>query len=609
MKRYYPLALLVLVALVVAASGMFKRGQGWAGKKHANLPPKAGESAGSDHTANAPTGTRRKYRFSYVASGEYAMEGGSKVTGKLAMSLAGTLSTLVVASGGDGRTLEMQLDPSELDSGQMPTSISASLLKSELGKPFSVSYAKDGAVRGVAFPAPISHQTSTLLRDIVSQFQVTLRPGPAWVAVESEPGGECLVSFKRMPAQVVSKQKLRFVRVARDGKLVTPEETVGVPTFLASSADYEMAADGTVIEAKIHHKMGAKIEVVDGSATSEVSAEFTRIEEGKEAAPLARVQPTFRALNDGPSDQGAQEASERLPPVKELVATMARAGQASDFANLHQAQSQLSRAIARDPSLLSELTAKGADQPLLSAIGAAGSPEAQAELARLATDPKQPVDARRQAIDAFHEVAEGTSESVDTLMDLAEKDGDVRENALLAVGGLLNRRRAEDPDGSAGFVGELAARYERAGSDVERMQLLDALGNSGDAAAFEVIEAALGSPVLALRVAAAKNLRLLPAPRADELLTPLILGASEAELRAAALFAASFRRFEGMRGALDKLMREEPNAELRALGLNALLTYLRRDGAAEAAVLVRWVAENDSNEELREQARRGLAQA
>lgn len=45
------------------------------------------------------------------------------------------------------------------------------------------------------------------------------------------------------------------------------------------------------------------------------------------------------------------------------------------------------------------------------------------------------------------------------------------------------------------------------------------------------------------------------------------------------------------------------------MGLNALLTYLRRDGAADAAALVRRVAENDPAEELREQARRGLAQA
>lgn len=108
------------------------------------------------------------------------------------------------------------------------------------------------------------------------------------------------------------------------------------------------------------------------------------------------------------------------------------------------------------------------------------------------------------------------------------------------------------------LVSELAERDERAGSDAERLQRLDALGKTADATPFRSLKLRSARPRFALRVAAAKNLRLLPAPHADELLGPLILGLADSELRRAELFAAGFRRFEVLRSVLEKFMREEP---------------------------------------------------
>jgi len=612
MKRSYASAALLLVPLALLAVWL------WKPAAHRLKPIPSTAPSETSARVSEPTstdsswaiGSRRVYRFDYAASGEYAMEGDPKNTGQLKMSLAGTIAATVVEAPDKSRTLEFELDPERLDLEHMALAIPAAALKQELARPFVVTYAPDGGARAVAFPSHVGRQASTLLRDIVSQLQVTIRPGSTWMAVESEPGGECIVMLRRLPEQRIAKQKMRFVKVSRSGKLVEPEATVGVPTFESSEATYTVDADGRVMDAVVHHVMSAKVEVVSGSAKSEVRASFTHLSSANQArahAPVASAPLASRALSDSIEDAPPADAFEDLLPAAQVMANMRRTDASRDPAALHQAQHQLSRSIARDPdAALAELNKDDLNQPVLSAIGSAGTPAAQAALTRLATDPAQPLDVRKQAIDAFHEVPEATSSSVDRLLDLADKDPNVRENALLALGGLANRKGQTDPDTAGGWVDQIVSRYQRATTDEERIQLLDALGNSGQEGAFAVLEGALTSGSPEVRVAAAKNLRLMPAPRADKLLAALFSPEMDAALRQSALFAASFRRFDAMHDALDALLRSDPNAELRMTALNALATYLQRDGAVAAAPLIRWAAENDPDETVRQQAQRTL---
>jgi hypothetical protein len=612
MKRSYAYAALLLIPIALLAVWLWKPVAQRLKPSRTTSP--VASSASTDEPASSDSswaiGSRRVYRFDYAASGEYAMEGDAKNTGQLKMSLAGTIAATVVGVQGDSRTLEFEVAPERLDLEQMALAIPAAALKAELAQRFVVTYSQDGAARAVAFPSKIGRQASTLLRDIVSQLQVTIRPGSNWMAVESEPGGEVIVMLRRLPEQRIAKQKLNFVKVSRSGKLVEPAETVGVPTFERSEATYTVDAHGRIQDAAVHHVMVAKVEVVSGSAKSEVRASFTQISAASQArasAPVPQVALASRTLSDSIEDTPAADRGEDLPPPAQLVRNMRRTDASRDPGALHQAQHDLSRSIARDPdAALAELGKEDMNQPVLSAIGSAGTPAAQAALTRLATDPKQPLDVRKQAIDAFHEVPDATSSSVDNLLNLADKDPKVRENALLALGGLANRKGQTDPATAGGWVDQIIAMYQRATTDEERVQLLDALGNSGQEAALEVLEGALTSGSAALQVAAAKNLRLMPAPRADKILATLLLPAMGAAVREAALFAASFRRFDAMHQALDAILRGDPDADLRMTALNALATYLQRDGAVAAAPLIRWAAENDPDETIRQQALRSL---
>lgn len=554
------------------------------------------------------------YRFDYRASGQYAMEGDPKNTGQMAMSLTGTLTATVLNASDKSRTLVVEVAPDRLDLQQMALAIPGETLKQELARPFEVTYDQNGAVQTVALAATIGRQAGTLLRDIVGQLQVTVRPGATWVAVESEPAGDCVVGLRRTSPGHIEKQKVRFVKVARGGVLVDSDSTIGVPTFERSQASYEVDANGRVLSAEVHHAMLAKVDVVAGSARSEVHATYTHVEASAASpatvpVPAPIVVARARPLSDSAEDAPPAEAARDLPPPAQVVAGMRRQNAARDPAALHEAQHLLSRSIAADPKgTLAQLSKEDLEQqPMLSAIGSAGTPEAQAALSKIADDAKQPLDVRKQAIDAFHEVPEATSESADKLLDIAEKDPKLRENALLALGGLANRKAQTDPDMAGGWVDQIVAMYKRATSDEERIMLLDALGNSGQAAALDILRDVLVSGSLPLRIAAAKNLRLLPAPRTDELLGTLLSPEIDPPVREAALFAAGFRHFEAMQQALAAVVQADPNVELRMAALGALSTYLRRDEAAGAATLIRWVAENDPDTGMREEASRVLS--
>ena len=613
MKRSYAYAALLLVPMALLAAWLWKPVAHRLQPTRSMATPSESSARKSEPTSmdsSWEVGSRRVYRFDYVASGEYAMEGDAKNTGQLKMSLAGTISATVVLAPGKARALEFELDPERLDLEHMALAIPAAALKQELAQPFVATYSQDGAASAVAFSSKVGRQAGTLLRDIVSQMQVTVRPGSSWMAVESEPAGECLVALRRLPDQRLAKQKLRFLKVSRSGKLVEAADAVGVPSFERSEATYTVDPSGRLIDAEVHHTMLAKVEVVSGSAKSEVHVSFTPVAasqqaQAKTSAPAVLL--STRSLSDTLADAPKEDLALDLPPPAQVMAEMRRTDANRDPAALHQAQHQLSRSIARDPNAaLAELRKDDLNQPVLSAIGSAGTPAAQSALTRLAIDPAQPLDVRKQAIDAFHEVPEATTESVDHLLDLADKDPKVRENALLAVGGLANRKGQTDPDTANGWVDQIVARYQRATTDEERLQLLDALGNSGQPAALPVLEGALTSGSAELQIAAVKNLRLMPAPRADEILAKLLVPAMDSAVRQAALFAASFRHFDAMHEALDGIVRNDPNAELRLTALNALSTYLQRDGATAAAPLIRWAAENDPDKAVREQAQRTL---
>jgi hypothetical protein len=617
MKRRHAFAVLGILAVAVAA-GLWWGHHERATTSSPDVSPEA--SAPPDvspgGTSGWELGTRRMYRFDYTASGEYALAGDADNTGRLGMSVGGTISATVVDVAGDRRKVELTVTPSALDLQAMRLSITPDALRQELARPFIVTYDREGAAVGVSFPTAVARQASTLLRELVSLLQVTVRRHSAWLAVEAEPGGDCEVSLERLADGRIAKKKLRFVRVERNGALVAAEQAVAVPAFERSTARYRVDRGGRVLDAEAEHVTVAKIDFVAGSVRSHVRAVFAHLSTDRPAlarsgagAGPARGSLPARPLTDIPSDRQTAPApgAEAPRPVAELLTTLRRADEGGDPGALHAAQQELTAAVARDPAALAALMAgKELTQPALSAVGAAGTPEAQAALLKLAADTKRPLAERQQALDAFHEVRDASDDSISKLMQIAEDDPALRENALLAAGGLANRKRDSDPTSSTTWTETLVEAYGAARTTAERIQALDAIGNSGNAAGFDTLVAALSDADQTVRIAAVTNLRLMPAPRADQVLAGLLGGGTDPGLREAALFAIGFRQFGPLAPALESLLQSDPSAEIRMLALNTVVNFLRRDGAQAAEPLIRWSAEHDPDESVRRQAKTAL---
>ncbi|WP_428264110.1 hypothetical protein [Haliangium sp.] len=617
MKRYRVYAVFALIGLMTIAGVWWAQQRGGAAAQDtstsAPATASASESGPAGRAALTPSGwalgSQRVYRMNYAVDVYYSMQGDSPESGTIGLSLGGTLSGTVIDERDGRHDVEFALDPEGLDVSKLPGSRPAAEFAAELSKPFWVTYESDGRVAEIALPEGTSREAGGLLREIVSHLQVAVRPQGEWTAVEAEPTGECRVSARRLEDGQISKRKLEFVRVVRDGALVGADDAIGVPVFTQSRATYGVDAGGRIMDADVRHVAVAAVEFAGAAMTHEVRATFAHVSSDRDpgrARPGAVATMTTRPLSDGPQEAPSSEAPEPLRSPRELIAALRQSAEAEAWAELHKAQGELTKVVTGDPARLAEILEQDKSQPVLSAVGAAGTDEAQAALVGLATDEEQPLQVRQEAIDAFHEVMLANDESMGALLALSEQE-DVRENALLALGALANRMGANDPAGADAWVDELVSMYQQAASDAERLQVLDALGNSANAQALSAIELALSSPNPELQASAAKNLRLMPTPHADELLSALVLPEHSPAVRDSALFATGYRTFEPMSGALEGLLYADPDPGVRGTVLGVLLKFAQRDENAGALELVRWAAENDPDESIRNQAYEALS--
>jgi hypothetical protein len=572
---------------------------------------RAGASPGTTLSASGASwepGSQRVYDIDYAASGGYAMAGDAAGSGAFALTLHGALTATVLDERDGRRDVELRLHLDRIDTTRMQVRTPPDRLANAIEQPISVAYDARGVIAGVILPPELPPEASRLLRELASHLQVAVGAGPAWTAVAPEPAGECLISYRR-DGDRIEARKQRFVRVVRGGELVAVDTTDGVPTFTRSSASYRVDRAGRVVDASIEEDQTSAVAAVGATAHAEVRVRVTQASamldlSRARAVASAGLRPLTTVAGD---DADAAPQVTRVPPAQ-LRARIEQAAASGDVAAMHQAQLQLSQALASDPSGLPAVTNGQPGQALLAAIGAAGTAAAQAALLEIGRDAARPLETRREAIDAFHQVADASDDTMSALASLADDEPALRENALLAMGALANRMRRLDGDGASAWAERLVEQYQQAHSDAERIVALDALGNSGDGAGLDVLEGALASGSIELQVSAAQNLRLMPAPRADQLLTAALVPGVDGRVRRAAMFAIGFRRYDAVHGALDAIARRDPDVELRTSGLNALITYLQRDRAIDALPLIRWIASHDGDASIRDAANRALTQ-
>jgi len=125
------------------------------------------------------------------------------------------------------------------------------------------------------------------------------------------------------------------------------------------------------------------------------------------------------------------------------------------------------------------------------------------------------------------------------------------------------------------------AESARARGTDDQLDGLAALGNLGSATVLPRLRAAVAAGDPRVRAAAVRALRLVPDAEADRLLATTLRRDPDSTVRAAALFAAGFRKPEPLADALGEAARSDP-AEFVRSGAVKLLSR-GRDGSARLA--------------------------
>ena len=206
-----------------------------------------------------------------------------------------------------------------------------------------------------------------------------------------------------------------------------------------------------------------------------------------------------------------------------------------------------------------------ATKVIIDALAAAGTPAAQDALCGLARDGHLPTHVRAEAVASLGLVKHPTAPMMNEVAELIRaRDQTLKAPALFLAGSVARAGRAEHPAQTAAIERLVVAEATRARGTDETLETLAALGNLGSAAALPRLRPALAASDSRVRAAAARALRLVPDAEADRLLATTLRRDADPTVRAAAVFAAGFRKLDLLADALAETAQSDPADFVRA---------------------------------------------
>ncbi len=265
-------------------------------------------------------------------------------------------------------------------------------------------------------------------------------------------------------------------------------------------------------------------------------------------------------------------------------------------------------ALARAEMLLAGGSAARA-RMLVTALGEAGSPEAQRLLGDLIGDPDRDESLRQDAILALVQTERPTASLAGSLAAVAAGAGGatsdrLSRSALVMLGGLASRTGdAAAREALEAIDGASSARLE-GGDPAWEKAYLSALGNAAHPGVRDRVAPWLQSEDAELRRRAVRALRSVPSRDALIDLRQALLGDHDEAVRAQA-FDAMLGRAESLAAeTVAHALENDPSPRVRRHAVVQLGLRARRDEDARA--LLRRAATRDSSEEVRREARRAL---
>lgn len=422
-------------------------------------------------------------------------------------------------------------------------------------RPFWATYRDDGALLAVHFPKDMDPSDRNLLQTIATETQLVHAGSdrPAWTALERDGGGEYLAIYNRTGLNTVTKRKLKYVYT--DGAPAAPADGVRVDVD-QSELHVSLDPDGGImaLDGSNRVRIGVPLEGAEQlvAVTETHLANLRRSEALELAGSLARsladvVSSPIVTHAPNPERLRAEHDARLIEGrATQSLLTAALLDQAKTKAADHLLPDRLAALFRQRPEAAAEaivlLRKNRPAKRITDALGSSGSPAAVSALGRIARDRALPRPLRIDALTAFLLAQHPSAEAMRAPAALLDDDdARVASAARIVSGALARTGRATHPAEADLIDAALVARYRESVGTGEIADLLAALGNSLGPAVTPVIEEALHDPRVLVRAAAARALRLAAGPEVDHLLSAAIIEDPDPAVRAAAIFAVSFR--------------------------------------------------------------------
>jgi hypothetical protein len=307
-------------------------------------------------------------------------------------------------------------------------------------------------------------------------------------------------------------------------------------------------------------------------------------------------------------------ADARLPARTPVIAAAAASAAARTAPETHASAdeplpaAELEAALRmRDdaiPSAIGLARAGRSSRSITEALARAGTDASQAALCALASDSGLAPEVRAEATTSLVLVKKPTAATLQAVGVLARgREPSSRRPALFVAGALARAARPQHPAEAAEIERIVLAASAGARTIDDRLDALAALGNLGSASILPRVRPELAAPEPKLRAAAARALRFVPDPEADRILLAVLAHETDPTVRAAAIFAAGFRRIGPLADGLAIAAETDPVEFVRADAVTLLARHVR--ASARAARALDYVAHNDASAEVRRLALRG----
>jgi hypothetical protein len=593
-------------------AGILVVGVGTGGLLASRHVAKKPAAAAATNTAPTPEASawavaeRRSYRVSL--SSRVTMDAGELMSARVEGKLSATRLS------GRELVLALSFEPSKATLAASPEEDGK--LAQALAEPFGVTFAESGVVRAISFapvrqPEPARAVSRGLLRSIVAAMQVSAPAAGAreWTAEERDAVGSYLAKYSSSDARNASKSKTKYLRVSSTqplfdvrtelvsstGRLSFLTTPFSPATLSAAHWDESTRVDDEGPFPKLRSRFELSLTLEE--RTSESATSLAAL-----AAQAARWQPA--GIDDRSSEDriNVDHAKVSASSFADLLAALAtlppgdKAKRARLFALL-KTQLKFNDAHVREAERL--IRARDPRKPMLiDALGSAGSAPAQAVLRRLIEDLGSEAPDRRRAMIALDFAETPSAETLELFRGMRD-DPVYGTQAWYGLGSAAHNLAASDPEAAKGVALEISSALRQTADPNQAVRLLKAIGNAGNEATLDDIEARLASPEAGVRAAAVWALRRVPGARADQGIAVALDRDPEAVVRLKALEAIAYRQATPVLVyALQDSITSETEVVVRRESVRAAMRWAAL--APNLAAGLRELARTDPDQKIRE---------